>query len=82
MTDDKRIFLVAYDYGMGGLWGAMLARSEAEITSAYPELGIALERPPWMTDDRFDQICAEELHDIDEEPWGILNAVLADRTKS
>lgn len=81
MTDDKKLFLVAYDYGMGGLWGAMLAHSEAEIKAAYPELGIANKRPPWMTDDRYEQICSEELHDIDGAPWGILNAVLADRAK-
>jgi hypothetical protein len=82
--DDGRqdAFLVAYDYGTGGLWGAMLARSEAEIKSVYPELGIAHERPPWMTDDRYEQICAEELHDIDDKPWGILEAVLADRAKN
>ena len=81
MTDEKSLFLVAYDYGMGGLWGAMLARSEAEIKAKYPELGIANERPPWMTDARYEQICNEEQHDIDGAPWGILNAILADREK-
>jgi hypothetical protein len=81
MADKKRLFLVAYDYGMGGLWGAVLARSEAEIEAVYPELGIATERPPWMTDDRYNQICVEELHDIDDPPTGILNAVMADRLK-
>lgn len=81
MSDEKKVFLVAYDYGMGGLWGAMIARSEEEIRKAYPELGIAKERPAWMTDERYEQICNEELHDIDGAPWGILNAVLADRDK-
>jgi hypothetical protein len=81
MVGEKKIFLVAYDYGMGGLWGAMLARSEEEIRAAYPELGIATERPQWMTDERYAQICNEELHDIDGAPWGILNALLADREK-
>jgi hypothetical protein len=28
---DKRPYLVGYDYGTGGLWGVMLARSEEEI---------------------------------------------------
>lgn len=79
MTNEKRLFLVAYDYGMGGLWGSMLARSEAEIKAKYPELGIANERPPWMTDERYEQICNEEQHDIDGAPWGILNAILTDR---
>jgi hypothetical protein len=81
MADDKHMFLVAYDYGMGGLWGAMMARSEDEIKALYPELGIAHERPHWMSQERFEQICNEELHDIDGAPWGILNAILADRDK-
>ena len=81
MSDEKILFLIAYDYGMGGLWGAMRARSEGEIKAKYPELGIAHERPPWMTDERYEQICHEELHDIDGAAWGILNAVLADREK-
>ena len=79
IADDKKLFLVAYDYGTGGLWGAMLARSEDEIHAKYPELGITRERPQWMSDERYEQICQEELHDIDGAPWGILNAVLADR---
>lgn len=80
-TDTKRLFLVAYDYGGGGLWGAMMARSEEEIRALYPELAIVQERPKWMTDDRYKQICEEQLHDIDGALWGILNAVLADRRK-
>jgi len=50
MEADKKLFLVAYDYGMGGLWGAMLAHSEEEIHAEYPELSVAHERPRWMTD--------------------------------
>jgi hypothetical protein len=30
----------------------MLARSEAEIKAIYPELGIAAERPAWMTEEK------------------------------
>lgn len=66
---------------MGGLWGAMLARSEAEIAAAYPELGKAYERPSWMTEQRYEQICRDELHDIDDEPSGIVVALLAERAK-
>jgi len=77
----KRPFLVAYDYGMGGLWGIVLARSEDEIKGKYPELGIAEERPSWMSDDDFERIKEVETHDIDGAPWGILNVVLTDRGK-
>ena len=37
MIEDKRPFLVAYDYGMGGLWGVIDARSEGEIHAKFPE---------------------------------------------
>ncbi len=78
---DKKLYLVVYDYGMGGLWGAILARSEDEIKERYPELGIAHQRPAWMTEADYERICDRELHDIDGAPWGILNALLADREK-
>lgn len=81
MTAEKRLFLVAYDYGTGGLWGAMLAWSEEEIAREYPELTIVHERPRWMSDDDYTRICDQELHDIDGAPWGILDAVLADRER-
>jgi hypothetical protein len=77
----KRLYLVAYDYGAGGLWGAMMARSEDEIHKLYPELSIVANRPGWMSDGRYQQICDQEMHDIDGAPWGILNAVLADRRR-
>jgi hypothetical protein len=79
MADAKRQFLVCYDYGTGGLWGIMLARSEEEILQQYPELSIAQERPKWMNDDLFEQIKEVETHDIDGAPWGLLNTVLTDR---
>lgn len=77
----KRMFLVAYDYGSGGLWGAMMARSEDEIHKVYPELTVVQERPKWMTEERYRRLCDQEMHDIDGAPWGILNAVVADREK-
>lgn len=80
MIEDKRPFLVAYDYGMGGLWGVIDARSEGEIHAKFPELSILEERPPWMTQERYEEIFHREHHDIDEEDArGLLRAVLADR---
>jgi hypothetical protein len=78
----KKLFLIAYDYGMGGLWGAMLARSEEEIQAAWPELGIAHERPRWMSQQEFERICQDNLYDVDGAPWGLLNVLLDDRTRS
>ncbi|MBO0806843.1 MAG: hypothetical protein J2P32_00875 [Actinobacteria bacterium] len=81
MGAGKQLFLVAYDYGSGGLWGVILARSEDEIRREYPELTIVHERPRWMSEDEYARICDEEMHDIDGAPWGILNVVLADRER-
>jgi hypothetical protein len=80
MDQSKRLFLVVYDYGMGGLWGLIWARSEDEILSRYPELVVAQERPKWMTSEDYVQLERTRTYDIDEAPTGILNAVVSDRT--
>ena len=77
---EKRQFLICYDYGSGGLWGIMDARSESEIADIYPELQIARTRPAWMSEERFAELGEVQHHDIDGRPWGILNALIADRT--
>jgi len=73
-------FLVAYDYGMGGLWAILMAPSADAITEKYPELGVAAKRPPWMGDDRYEQLRSDPLW-LDDPPSGILKAVIADRHK-
>jgi hypothetical protein len=45
----EREFLVAYDYGMGGVWAFATAQSEADISEVFPELTIVAETPAWMT---------------------------------
>ena len=77
--DRKTAYLVAYDYGMGGLWGVIVARSAEEILAQYPELSIVSDRPKWMSDDEYERIAADETHDIDGAPWGMLNAVIDER---
>jgi hypothetical protein len=78
---DKQTFLVSYDYGGGGLWGAIIAPNEESINEKYPELVVVQERPRWMSKERYEQICNLECHDIDGAVWGILNAVVADRQR-
>jgi hypothetical protein len=75
-----REYLVAYDYGMGGLWAVLLAPSADAITATYPELAVAPERPQWIDDDRYDHLRGEPLW-LDDPPSGILRAVVADREK-
>jgi len=81
MDRDKSEFLVCYDYGMGGLWGIFLARTADEITGKYPELVIVEEWPKWMTEADYADLRDRQIHEVDEVPWGILNALLADRDK-
>jgi hypothetical protein len=69
-------FLVAYEYGVGGLWAIIHADSAEAIRERYLELGIADSRPPWMTDERFAEL---PRYDLDAPPPGVPLAVLADR---
>jgi hypothetical protein len=73
--------LVAYDYGVGGLWAIVDANSEDEIVSKYPELGIAHERPKWMSPAHYEDILANRHYDIQDEPAGVLAVVVSDRLK-
>lgn len=80
IDETKRAFLVMYDYGSGGLWGVMLARSPDEIKRVYPELEIVPDQPAWMTSEYFDEL-ADTPYELDGAPWGLLNALLADRNR-
>jgi len=72
-------FLVCYDYGMGGLWGVLMAPSLAAIRVKYPELDIANGPPTWMTPERFVALSEEPLWLDDEPPQGLLRALVSDR---
>jgi hypothetical protein len=73
----KKAHLVVYDYGKGGVWAVIHARSKEEISAKYPDLIVwDGPRPNWMTDDWYNRISSESTFDIDEEPRGWLRAVL------
>jgi hypothetical protein len=79
----KQAYLVCYDYGMGGLWGFLAAESEDAIRERYPELIVVKERPKFLrSKERWQRLVARSSYDIDEEPRGLLRALLADRAKS
>ncbi len=80
MSTLKHSFLVAYDYGTGGLWGVMRAHSVDEILERYPELDVLMQPPVWMDEDEFRDL-NETFYDIDAAPRGLIKAVLADRQK-
>ena len=78
-NDATKDFLIVHDYGTGGVWGIVRARSAQEILARYPELSVESERPAWMTDAIVAEISRAESHDIDDEPAGHLMALLAVR---
>jgi hypothetical protein len=80
MSDGRPLFLVCWDYGTGGVWGLIRARSEQEIVRLYPELEVVQERPSWMDDSRWEHL-AELEYDIDGAPSGLLNSVLETRIR-
>ena len=73
-------YLVGYDYGMGGLWAVVRARSEREIRDVYPELIVVEEQSGWMSDDFFDRLGSDPI-DVAEDPRGILAIIISDRGK-
>jgi hypothetical protein len=75
----KQRFLVVYDYGMGGIWGYVLASSADEIARRYPEVEVVEQEPRWISDaDRAE--FKRRVEDIDEpKPLSVLGAVLEAR---
>lgn len=71
----KKCFLIAYDYGMGGVWAMMRARSADEITARYPTVVVVERRPDWMTEAYYARL-VDEAYDIDVAPTGWLLAAV------
>lgn len=75
----KRPFLVVYDYGQGGVWAFLLARTPSEIKKRFPELDVVERPPPWMTEPEIARIQERMTFDIDDEPRGFLETLIAGR---
>ena len=73
-------FLVAYDYGMGGVWAIVLADSADEITTRYPEVVIVTDRPAWMDVAHLERLQSEAVDISATEDQGIFKAIVADRS--
>lgn len=79
MTGKTR-FLVAHDYGMGGLWALVWARSAEEIRAAFPELEVVPEWPAWATDATKRRIEETDTYDLDtDRDKGLLAALIRER---
>ena len=72
----KRKFLVVYDYGTGGAWLYISARSPEEITAMYSELKVVDVVPWWMSDELRARIESTMSFDIDDEPVGFLKLLV------
>jgi hypothetical protein len=74
MTDAKQSFLTVYDYGQGGLWAVVNARSSQEIVTKYPVLQVIDKRPSWMNDEEYNRIAQRNSFDIDGVPleWVVM----------
>jgi hypothetical protein len=80
----KRRYLAVYDYGMGGIWLLMDARSKRDIEEVYPELEVYETRPDWMSPAeeqqyRADCLAGDMCWDIDATPSGWLKTLVDNR---
>jgi hypothetical protein len=75
----KRPYLCVDDYGMGGIWLFVDARSPKEIAAKYPELRVYEEAPEFLDDELLARIEAELRFDVDDPPRGFLAELVAAR---
>lgn len=75
----KQRYLVADEYGMGGVWRYVVARSPDEITRRFPELVVVEDEPEWLTDELRVRLEALVEHLDDPQPDGLLAAIMARR---
>lgn len=62
----KRRFLVVYDYGQGGVWAFVWARSVAEIHERFRDLEVVEELPSWLVGDELAAAEQQMTFDIDD----------------
>ena len=64
----KKTLLFGYDYGTGGLYEFISARSEQEVLEKYPFL-VPIQKWPWPgSEEYFRSLCERGPFDIDAEP--------------
>jgi len=73
-------YLVCYEMPrMSGLWGVLVAPSASSIRELYPELTIVDSLPGWMTEAEVTSMRSTRLDLEDDQPKGLLRALIADR---
>lgn len=72
----KRRFLVNYDYGMGGAWAFVLAESEQDLVSRFPELTVVTDPPEWLTESEAQHLAETLTVDIDDPQAPLLRQLV------
>ncbi len=72
--------LVAYDYGMGGIWAYLWAESDEQIRNKFSEVEVFAEPPAWWAKEKLAHIESEGVLDIENvSPESFAKALLEDR---
>jgi hypothetical protein len=74
----KKSFLVACDYGMGGSWAYLSARSAAEIAERYPAVSIVSDPPAWLDEAQQRELEEKMTVDIDDSEHPFLVAAASE----
>lgn len=77
----KRKFMAVYDYGMGGTWSVIYARSAKEIKDKFPQLSVYDYRqlPEWVTPEWVTELESEGVYDIDDPPTEYFKLLLEEK---
>lgn len=75
---NKQRFLVVYDYGQGGLWAFLFARSSEDIERGFPELRVVDGAPDWLSETELKRIEKRMSFDVDH-PSGWLKTLVDQR---
>ena len=62
----KKTFLCVDDYGQGGVWYLVLAKSEEQIKERLPFLKLVQDRPQWMDDSTYERLKTQRTIDVDD----------------
>jgi hypothetical protein len=69
---EKQRYLVVYDYGQGGVWAFVRARSAAEVEDTFRDLKVVENMPSWLTGDalaKTEQRMTFDVDAIEPEDW-------------
>jgi hypothetical protein len=71
-SSEKQRFLVVYDYGQGGVWAFVWARSQEEIHRVFRDLKVVNDLPSWLTGDQLaitEQRMTFDVDDVKPDDW-------------